>query len=76
MGRTQIMTEPCKDCGRVGLPHRGRGLCSTCYSRWLRDKPAIADGDPVFCTNPDCGAQMLQPSTSGMCGFCEEEMAA
>lgn len=30
------LREPCRSCGRVGVTHQGRGLCSACYHRQLR----------------------------------------
>lgn len=47
MGRVQIMTQPCLDCGRTGLAHSGAGLCGRCYTKLRRLDPEKVEQDKV-----------------------------
>lgn len=85
MSKGKVLIDPCLGCGRTGIRHRAHGKCSGCISAEYRQDPEArvraARGRrdevpevPVCCV--ECGEQMIEPVPSGLCGFCQEEMAA
>lgn len=72
MGR--MLTHPCLDCGRTGVRHNARGLCSRCYLRRWSAGRDFAGRPPVG--PPTAPRNDLPPTRAALAAYCDRQDAA